>query len=95
MIVNGGSMHDDSLMAYNFRDAMVGLSVRKIGRLFYVEGVEESKEDGLTKRQLYILLHKLIGTHAEEIAFMLLEFKDNPEFSQAFFGINGFFLYAK
>lgn len=82
-------------MDYNYRDAMTCATVRKIGRLYYIEGLEDSKDDGMNKRQLFILMHKLFGTEAEEIAFFLLELKENPEFTQGFFGVNGYFLFAK
>jgi hypothetical protein len=83
------------VMDYNHRQLLADVKVTKAGpNKYYIEGAEE-KESVLTKRQLYYVLHHLIGTEVEEVAFMLLDMKENPKATVGFFGINGTYLFSK
>lgn len=69
------------------------LVVKKLeGRQWCVEGIEDLP---MSTFQMHVLIIKVLKIGVEEVAFMDLEFKENPSFTHAYFGINGTFMYCK
>ncbi len=79
---------------YDYRSALIGVTVRKVNGKFFIADCEEP-EYALTKRQLFLALKRICGTEAEEVAFMLLDAKENPSYSEFHFGVNGLYIYGK
>lgn len=81
------------LGSFNLRDQMTEIYVFRLPKNKYcLEGVEE---ESLSPRQLWQVLRQYMGVDAEEVAFMLLAFKENPQAMRAAFGFNGEFLFCK
>ena len=67
------------------------LIIKRKGNHFFISPVED---EALSRRLLNLILYKS-GISIEELAFMHEVFKQNPTYTEAHFGVNGYFLFAK
>lgn len=64
---------------------------KRIDGKYHVDNIEDQP---LSKGQLARLMVKL-GYQLHELAFALEEFREYPELSEAYFGMDGLFMYCK
>jgi hypothetical protein len=69
------------------------LTIKRIGKNTYI--VPPYTKETLTRKQLTRLLIKRIGLAPEELALAYVEFHLDPDKTEAHFGMQGSFLYAK
>ena len=81
----------------NFRVPYGELIIKKRGNKWIVDPIDDEPLTRYELNRLLMYSHRSGGfqIRIEEVAMMYEEFRRNPNFTEAHFGIDGYFLFAK